>query len=167
MGMCLFIGLDCSVVRAWRFSPTPHCNFEVRSAILAPVFVWIASKYCFTTQCLNFQRRLESESTAPPATSLIRHRAMWTDFVVNLWIGNEVGGKHHLSLQKSEGKKEVEKEERGGFSSSALGHRDVMMGWDEPGFAGGLQSVFIASTALQGQCFNPHRADLLPLPVWK
>lgn len=53
----------------------------------------------------------------------------------------------------------------GGSEASALGHGDVMMGWDELGFAGGLPSVFVASAALQGQCFNPHRADLLPLPI--
>lgn len=44
--------------------------------------------------------------------------------------------------------------------SSAPGHRDVMMGRDELGFAGGLPSVLVAGAALQGQCFNPHRADL-------
>lgn len=73
------------------------------------------------------------------------------------------------SFSPKEEKREEGRRERGGkgggFGSSALGHRDVMMGWDELGFAGGLPSVFGASAALRGLRFNPHRADLLPLPI--
>ncbi len=56
---------------------TPHCTFEVGSVILAPVFGWVAAKYCFPSQCLNFQRHSESESAVPPATGLMRGHVDW------------------------------------------------------------------------------------------
>lgn len=59
----------------------------------------------------------------------------------------------------------VRKIEGGVLGSCASVHRDVMMGWNELGFAGGLPSVFEAHTALQGHCFGPHGADMLPVPI--
>lgn len=69
--------LQCSQGVTVKPCLTPHCNFEVGSGILAPVFGWLAAKYCFASHCLNFQRHLESESAVPPATSLMRGHVDW------------------------------------------------------------------------------------------
>lgn len=59
----------------------PHCNFEVGSGILAPVFGWKAAKHCLDSQCLNFQRHLEAESAVAPPCHQTNAEAMWADFV--------------------------------------------------------------------------------------
>lgn len=62
-----------------------------------------------------------------------------------------------FSLCESKGGREEEEKEA--FGSGALGHWDVMMGWDELGFAGGLPSVLVA---LLRQSFNPNRGRFAP-----
>lgn len=47
-----------------------------------------------------------------------------------------------LCPERAENRERVREVEGGGLGSCAPVHRDVMMGWDELGFAGGLPSVF-------------------------
>lgn len=70
-----------------------------------------------------------------------------------------------MFFRPERGDKRGRVEEIEGLGSCAPVHRDVMMGWDELGFAGGLSSVFEASAALRGCCFGPHGADTLPVPI--